>query len=137
MEKRAIVIVEDDSIIQLSLQRMLENNGHAVVGTASEGEEASRVIRQSHPDAIVMDVHLKGRMSGIDVYRNMSREGLRIPVIFLTAYDPDVVTELRDLEECEYVKKPYIDKEILRKLEKVCLRNRKQEHPDEALATHD
>jgi CheY-like chemotaxis protein len=47
--KARILIVEDESIVQLDLQRRLQRMGHSVVGMASQGEEAIAKTIDSSP----------------------------------------------------------------------------------------
>jgi len=119
MERRAVVIVEDDSIIQLCLKRMLQNHGYDVVGTASRGEEAVDVIKETHPGAVLMDIHLKGDLSGIEVYRQLQSHWQDFPVVLLTAYNRSDFTEKEIPEECYVVKKPYMEADILRLLDRI------------------
>jgi two-component system, response regulator PdtaR len=113
MKKRAIVIVEDDAIIQLCLKRMLQNHGYDVVGTASGGKEAMHVINETHPDAVLMDIHIKGDISGIEVYRRIESQSQSFAAILLSAYDPSDLQEGEIPEGCYFVKKPYVEADIL------------------------
>ena len=80
-----ILIVEDESIVQLDLQRRLERLGHSVVGIASKGDEAISKALELKPDLVIMDVRLEGAMDGIEAARRI-REHQRTPVIYVTAY---------------------------------------------------
>ncbi|MBC8167966.1 MAG: response regulator [Bryobacteraceae bacterium] len=91
--KARILIVEDESIVQLDLQNRLERLGYSVVGTASRGEEAIAKAVELTPDLVLMDVRLEGAMDGVEAARQI-REVQGTPVIYLTAYEamfPDAV----------------------------------------------
>ena len=83
--KARILIVEDESIVQLDLQRRLQRMGHSVVGMASSGEEAISKAGDLKPDLVLMDVRLDGSMDGIEAARRIRAEQ-GTPVIYVTAY---------------------------------------------------
>ncbi|HYP13463.1 MAG TPA: response regulator, partial [Bryobacteraceae bacterium] len=64
--KGRILIVEDESIVQLDLQRRLERLGYTVVAVTARGEEAISQAALLRPDLVLMDVHLTGQMNGIE-----------------------------------------------------------------------
>src|SRR5438270_12312056 len=80
-----ILIVEDESIVQLDLQTRLERMGYHVVGIASRGEEAVAKSVELKPDLIIMDVRLDGDMDGVEAARRI-RELQGTPVVYVTAY---------------------------------------------------
>src|SRR5437868_535658 len=80
-----ILIVEDESIVQLDLQQRLERMGHRVVGVASRGEEAVAKALELKPDLVIMDVSLEGAMNGIEAARRI-RQAQGTPVVYVTAY---------------------------------------------------
>jgi two-component system, cell cycle sensor histidine kinase and response regulator CckA len=80
-----ILIVEDESIVQLDLQVQLERLGYRVVGVASRGEEAVAKAKELKPDLVIMDVRLDGPMDGIEAARQI-RAAQATPVVYVTAY---------------------------------------------------
>jgi len=93
-----ILIVEDESIVQLDLQTRLRRLGYAVVGVAARGEEAVAKAAELVPDLVLMDVRLNGPMDGIEAARRIRSERL-IPIVYVTAYadsfDPVMSEPLR------------------------------------------
>lgn len=85
--KNTILIVEDESITALDLKFTLEELGYEVVGIADTGEKAVNLAAELSPDLTIMDIHLKGEMTGIDAAKRLSE--LNLPVIFLTAYSDE------------------------------------------------
>ncbi|HYP12939.1 MAG TPA: response regulator [Bryobacteraceae bacterium] len=83
--KARILIVEDESIVQLDLQRRLQRMGHSVVGMASKGEDAIAKAIELKPDLVIMDVRLEGSMDGLEAARRIQAEQ-RTPVVYVTAY---------------------------------------------------
>jgi diguanylate cyclase (GGDEF)-like protein/PAS domain S-box-containing protein len=112
MNNENILIVEDEKIIALDLQRRLERFGYSVVGMASDGPEAIRLATERSPDIILMDIMLAGSMDGIEASKQI-RAQLGIPVIFLTAYtDEKTLERAKEVEPFGYILKPFKEREL-------------------------
>src|SRR6185369_7473207 len=107
MEKLNIFIVEDESIVAKDIQNSLIKLGYNVVGIANSGKDAIEKITQTMPDLILMDIMIKGDLTGIDVSEKI-KEKLNIPVIFLTAYaDEGTLSKAKVTEPYGYILKPF------------------------------
>jgi len=62
-----ILIVEDESIVAFNLQQRLELMGYEVAGVADTGAESLALVAEHKPDLVLMDIHIKGEMDGIEV----------------------------------------------------------------------
>lgn len=71
-------------LIALALALAIEDAGIDVVGVLTLGEEAVKKVAELCPDAVVMDVRLRGRMDGIEAAR-IIRRGWQGPILFHTA----------------------------------------------------
>ena len=112
MNNENILIVEDEKIIALDLQRRLERFGYSVIGMASDGLEAISLARERSPDIILMDIMLAGSMDGIEAAKQI-RAQLAIPVIFLTAYtDEKTLERAKEVEPFGYILKPFKEREL-------------------------
>ena len=112
MNNENILIVEDEKIIALDLQRRLERFGYSVVGMASDGAEAIALAKERSPDIILMDIMLAGGMDGIEAAKHI-RAQLGIPVIFLTAYtDEKTLERAKEVEPFGYILKPFKEREL-------------------------
>ena len=112
MNNERILIVEDEKIIALDLQRRLERFGYSVIGMASDGAEAVTAAREGRPDIILMDIMLAGAMDGIEAAKQVRAE-LGIPVIFLTAYtDERTLDRAKEVEPFGYILKPFKEREL-------------------------
>jgi len=78
-----VMLIEDDPAMQIALQRALRASGMQVVACA-DGERALDRWRASVPDVVVLDLSLPGR-DGLQVLGDARAEGLRTPVLILTA----------------------------------------------------
>jgi len=85
--QKKILIVEDDVDIAGPLERTIRRLGYESAGVISTGEEAVAKAPQIHPDVIIMDVVLGGRMTGIEASKQLD-PALKLPIIFITGYRP-------------------------------------------------
>ncbi len=104
---KKILLVDDDQALRTVLAEQLDlYDGFTTiqVGTAAEGLEKAKL---AHYDAILLDIGLPD-MDGRELCKLMRREGVRAPVIMLTAADSDADTIL-GLESGanDYVTKPF------------------------------
>lgn len=84
------LIVEDNEKLRLAMRAGLENTGRiAVSGDCDAGETAVELCLQDPADVILMDVHLAGKMNGIDTAVAIRRELPRLPVVFYSIQDDD------------------------------------------------
>jgi CheY-like chemotaxis protein len=82
-----LLIVEDDRITALALQRAVTRVGHTVVACTSSVFEAMAAVQAYHPDVVLLDIHLpgphNGLLTGIDMQTLWST-----PVIYLSGSAP-------------------------------------------------
>jgi CheY-like chemotaxis protein len=89
MDRRKILVVEDNDMNMQLVEFLLEEGGFDIV-KATSGEEALALTREANggaPDLILMDIHLPG-MDGLSVVRAMKEDArtARIPILALTAH---------------------------------------------------
>lgn len=78
-----VLIVEDEMIIALMIEKMLERLGFTVVGKVTSGEEAIEFASSRKPDLILMDIRLQGEMDGIEAIRFI-KEKVNTKVIYIS-----------------------------------------------------
>lgn len=84
-------MVDDQPEVRALLRDILEAENY-VVDEATDGAAALTVQGASHPpDLIVLD-HMMPELTGIDVLRQIRKDGSQIPIILLTAYGDDATT---------------------------------------------
>jgi DNA-binding response OmpR family regulator len=110
-----ILIVDDEPAILRGLADNLKREMHDVL-TASDGEIAYQLIKQKKPDLVVLDLMLP-KLSGYEVCRQMRSEGLKTPILMLTARgeETDRVLGL-DMGADDYVTKPFSVRELLARI---------------------
>lgn len=117
IQPKKILIVEDEGVVALSLQAVLKKMGYVVTGMAYTGKEAIRLATETTPDVILMDIHIKGDMDGIEATEKIN-EFADIPVIFLTAYaDDETVKRALKTRSHSYLVKPYNPRELYSNIE--------------------
>jgi two-component system response regulator MprA len=80
-----LVVVDDDRALREVLRRTLTLGGYEV-RLAESGAEALNEVNSAVPDAVVLDIGLPD-IDGLEVCRQLRREGNRVPVLMLTARD--------------------------------------------------
>ena len=80
-----LMLVEDERIVAFDLKRQLQGFGYTVGAVVASGEQAIDQVSAVNPDLVLMDIHLEGRMDGIEAASEI-RARHQIPVVFLTAY---------------------------------------------------
>ncbi len=114
-----VLVVEDERILALALQRMLQGNGYAVVGYSDTGEDAVRMAQETQPDVVLMDVRLRGRMDGIAAAEAI--QAVRgTPVVYLTALaDAGTLRRMERTRPCGRIGKPFGHNELIAAIETV------------------
>ncbi|HRZ28469.1 MAG TPA: PAS domain S-box protein [Spirochaetota bacterium] len=101
-----ILIVEDETVIAMHLEKVLEKLGYRVCGWVTTGEAAVEKAGELRPTLILMDIFLSGDMDGIDAAK-IIRDTLSIPVIYITGNaDFPTIARARETEPYGYILKP-------------------------------
>jgi response regulator NasT len=101
-----ILVAEDEALIRLDLAEMLTEAGYAVVGQASNGEQAVEMAKELAPDLVIMDVKMPV-MDGITAAEEIGAAKI-CPVVMLTAFSQtELVERARDAGVMAYIVKPF------------------------------
>ncbi|MDN3548868.1 sigma 54-interacting transcriptional regulator [Mucilaginibacter aquaedulcis] len=118
-----ILIVEDVFLEANNLRIILEKSGHVVCGVARSFDHAVQLVRQEHPDIVLIDIFLKGKLTGIDLARWLSRSG--IAFIFLSANsNASTLEAAKATQPYGFLVKPFRERDILVALEIAVFRHR-------------
>lgn len=82
-----VLIVEDSMSYALELEMICEELGYTVLGTVADSGTALDIIFSSSPDLILMDISINGRLTGLEIGKQI--EHLDIPVLYITSYGSD------------------------------------------------
>ena len=80
-----IMYVEDNPANISLLQRIARMGGHQVINYTN-GEVALNNFAQDDPDLVLMDLQLEGRITGLDVVKQLRERGFKTPIVAVTAY---------------------------------------------------
>ena len=111
-ETLLVAVVDDDASVRKAIRRLLVASD-LQVETFASGEEFLRSLCAHTPDCLILDLHMPG-LSGLDVQKQLTRIGLRLPVVVITAYD-----ETESRAQClsagaaAYLHKPLDDQVLL------------------------
>ncbi len=83
-DRTTAVIVDDEFVIADYMEMICEDLGIAVLGKAHSAEEAERVIIDTAPDYVLMDVRLGGTRDGVDVANTVNARHPDTRVIYIT-----------------------------------------------------
>lgn len=107
-----IVIAEDEGAIRLDLSETLVELGHEVVGQASNGEQALRLIGDLRPDAAFLDISMP-EMTGLEVAEALNEAQWSCPLIILSAFsDQKLIERAAHAGVFAYLVKPFTESDI-------------------------
>ena len=111
MEEK-ILIVEDEFIVAHDLRMILERAGYSVVGIADSVKTAKSILEENEVDLILLDIYLKGRLTGIDLAQELMAQ--HIPFIYISANSNEKVLEAaKSTSPYGFIIKPYREKDVL------------------------
>lgn len=111
-----ILVVEDEMIIGAKLSMYLTDLGYEVTGLIPRAEEALLHLKANTPQMVLVDIRLKGNMSGIALAEILQRQD--IPVIFITANSDDATfEEAKKARPYAFLSKPVEKRDLKRALE--------------------
>jgi two-component system KDP operon response regulator KdpE len=105
MDKRTILVVDDDQGLRELIRINLEHEGYGVI-QAANGLQCIKVVREQRPDMVILDVMMP-ELDGLEACRQV-REFSQLPILMLTArtQSEDVITGL-DRGADDYLIKPF------------------------------
>ncbi len=107
-----ILIVEDELITAEDIKEILESQGYTVVDIVDNGLDAFDRASKYSPEIILMDINLKGNMTGTKAAEDIQSH-FGIPIIFLTAYaDEETLQNAKRANPYGYIIKPYEENDI-------------------------
>jgi CheY-like chemotaxis protein len=107
-----ILIAEGESSTVSDLKTILGKLGHKVVAVVSSGEEAVQKAGDLNPDLVLINIKLKGKMSGLEAAKEIKNH-YNIPIIFLTVFIKNCLVKSLQLPEDAVVLSKPISQEKL------------------------
>jgi DNA-binding NarL/FixJ family response regulator len=109
-----VLLVDDHDLFRTGLRNLLEEQGLQIVGEASNGKDAIRLVRELAPDIVVMDLNMPG-MTGVEATREITSFAPLTRVLVLTISDQnDDVMDAIVAGACGYLVKDSSIQELIR-----------------------
>ena len=107
-----IILVEDEKIIALLLNKVLEKRGYPVFKTFDTADDAVIYVNENKVDVVLMDIYLKGNLNGIEAAKQINQISGAI-IIYITANAESAAKEQAlQTRHFGYFEKPLSDVEI-------------------------
>lgn len=133
LNKRTILLVEDEESLRNALKLNLEMEGYEV-RTAISGSEALKAFKEEYFDCIILDIMIP-EIDGLNVCETIRLQNDKVPILFLSAKSnsADRVLGLKKGGD-DYLTKPFNLEELLLRVEKLIQKNIKIEHSNEEVS---
>ena len=127
-----ILVVEDDNQIQELIVEFLSSQDY-IVDTASDGIEGYEKFKNGNYDLVILDVMMP-KLDGYGLCKMIKRLDENVPIIFLTALG-DEESEVRafELKADDYISKPFSFNILIKRVEAVLRRNKKEKNESDIL----
>ena len=110
-----ILVIEDEAIIAWLIEETLEEAGFRSIAVSATGDQAVAMAARRKPGIIVSDVNLGAGIDGVEAVCAI-RAGRTIPVIFVTGFANDTMTDRleREMPGAQLLRKPVDGAELVR-----------------------
>ena len=114
-----ILILEDETVLALSMQEFLEDSGYEVT-SFENSDDAYDAIYECSYDLFLLDVKVGGGKNGFEMLEELRKEGNKTPAIFITSLtDIDDLSRGYECGACDYIRKPFDLEELKLRVEQV------------------
>ncbi len=116
---KKVMIVDDSRVVELQMEKMLENSDYEVVSFCQDGETAIEQYSEVLPDLVTMDIIMPG-MDGLETARAILEDhpDARIIMVSSLAYD-DTIEEAKSIGTKTFIYKPFDRDQLLSALDEV------------------
>ena len=122
-EAPLVHVVDDDDSLRTALLRLLGAAGYEARGYASAGDFLLQPL-PDRPGCLLLDLNMPGGPSGLELQAALRRQGVALPVVFLTGYG-DVASSVRALQTgaVDFLSKPVEGETLLKALQRALSRD--------------
>lgn len=114
-----ILILEDETILAISMQEFLEDSGYEVIHHTNS-EQAFDAIYEKPFDLLLLDVKVTGEQNGFELLASLRQANISTPAIFITSLnDIEHLTQGYASGGCDYIRKPFDLAELKLRVEQV------------------
>ncbi len=112
-EKQRILVVEDEALIALNIKQVLDDAGFDTAIDCFSVEQARGLIKEWLPHLVIIDIHLRGEATGIELAKELLKEDT-IPYLFLTSYSDRLTLEsVKSTRPYGYLVKPFKPEDLV------------------------
>ncbi len=112
MEKKSILIVDDDPKHRNTIKGMLKRRGHDV-STAADGLQALDLLSKGSFDLVISETMIPN-LNGIELMGEIKKRRIPVQIVFLTAHaEWEPYLEIMNMAVFDYINKPADEQEIL------------------------
>ena len=123
-DSRTILLVEDEAVIAMDLQRLLEEAGYEVAASIGKSEEVIPAVQRYRPSIVLMDVRLRGDIDGVTLAEEIF-VCEDTPVVFLSAFgDSEICDRATRAGAYGYLLKPIRHSSLVATLEMALQKHR-------------
>jgi DNA-binding NarL/FixJ family response regulator len=109
---KTILLVDDDATINMFFEEFLPSLGYKVLGEAQTGKESIQLAIKLHPDIVLMDIRMPGKIDGIQAAATIKAES-QSEIIFVSGHTDEVLLDrARILEPLGFIFKPFSEEQV-------------------------
>lgn len=113
MTEMKILIIEDELIVAENIAAVLEQQGYHIAGIADRSTTAITLFKETKPNLIICDIHIKGKLNGIETAKAITAIE-PVPFLYLTAYaDEATLSEAATTDFEAYLLKPFVPAQLI------------------------
>lgn len=117
-----VLVVDDAAFMRMSIKKILEANGHTMIGEAADGAEAIQKFVTLKPDVTLLDITMP-EMSGIEALKRIKEHDPNAKIIICSAMGQQAtVAQAIQYGAKDFVLKPFEDSRLIAALEQVLSR---------------
>lgn len=110
--KKRVLIIEDEAIIAEEIKSTLNLLNYECVGHAMNGDKALDLFATKEADLVLLDISIKGTLSGIDLAKILSKK-YSLPYIYITSFsDETTLNAVKETSPYGYIVKPFTSNDL-------------------------
>lgn len=112
MTQKSIIIADDHPLLLKGLSDFLIEKGYNVVGKATDGQEACKLIERLNPDIAILDIQMP-KLSGLDIAKRCLTNKIKTKIVLITFHkEKALYSEAKELNIFGYILKEFALEEI-------------------------
>jgi len=114
-----ILLVDDAAFMRLTIRKIMEPEGHTIIGEATTGIEAVEKFAELRPDVVIMDITMPD-MNGIEALKRIKILDSEAKVVICSAMgQKNMIAKAVELGVEEFIVKPFDNKDLVAAVKKV------------------